>query len=166
MLSFFMKVRMSRFHLITLALFLGAGGSLVGFTHYTHHTREEAKRARLEAADLATAEELRRRQEGPRLPFAVEELTLQEQGREHWLLELKLRYRNDSDTALKLEPPVVSLTTEDGQVVPEFFLAFEPHPTVAAHREEEVQLRYWLTSRLRQLPLHLEIDGDRLPLDL
>lgn len=160
-----MKGRISSFHLVTLAVFLSAGACLVGFTQHTHLKREVAKRAQREAAELATAEELRRRGEEPDLPFAVEEKALREQGPEHWLVELKVRYRNERDQPLVLESPVAGVKTADGQPVPEFFLAFAPRPVVGAKAEEEVALRYWLTGEQRRQALWLEIDGDRLELD-
>jgi hypothetical protein len=139
---------------------------LVAFTQHTYLQREALKRAQREAMALATAEELHRRQEEPKLPFTVEEKVLREQGAQHWLLELKVRYRNDGGQALVLEPPVASVTTEDGKAVPEFFLAFSPRPMVNANSEEEVDLRYWLNSQQRQQPLWLEIGGNRLALEL
>lgn len=161
-----MKLPFSRFHLITLAVFLSAGGSLVGFTQHSFLRREAAKIAAREAAALATADELRRRNEEPDLPFVVEEKTLREQGSEHWLLELKVRYRNDKPEPLMLEAPLVTVTTEDGHPVPEFFLALSPRPAVNANSEEAVSLRYWLTAEERTQPLWLEIAGERLGLDL
>ena len=161
-----MKLPISRFHLITFAIFLGAGGSLVGFTQHTYLKREAVKRAAREAAELATAEELRRRNEEPDLPFVVEQKVLREQGQEHWLLELKVRVRNEKPAPLVLEAPVATVTTEDGQSVREFFLALSPRPSVPANSEESVELRYWLTSAQRAQSLWLEIAGERLGLDL
>lgn len=159
-----MQMRISRFHLITLAVFLSAGGCLVAFTQQAHLRREALKRAHREAAALATVEELRRRQEEPKLPFAVEEKVLREQGAQHWLLELRVRYRNDESQPLVLEPPVANVTTEDGHAVPEFFLAFSTRPVVNANSEGEVDLRYWLNAQQRKQPLWLEIGGNRLEL--
>lgn len=164
--SWLMKMRISRFRLITAAVFLSAGGSLVGFTQHAYLKREAVKRAQREASDLATADELRRRQDEPKLPFVVEEKTLREQGAEHWLLELKVRYRNNGSKPLLIDSPTVSVQTESGQAVPEFFLAFAPRQVVNANSEEEVELRYWLDAGQRSHPLWLEIAGDRLALDL
>jgi len=155
-----------RFQIVSLAVFLLIGGAFVVFTQRTHLEREAQNRAKREAEILATAEELRRKREQPELPFQVEETELRAEGEEHWLLELRLRYRNEGERSVLLEPPLASLVTADGEPVPEFFLALAPRPRVNPGSEEAVSLRYWLDRELKNQPLWLEIGGDRMELQL
>ncbi|MEO0445711.1 MAG: hypothetical protein AAF191_06495 [Verrucomicrobiota bacterium] len=154
----------SAFQWINLIIFSILGGILLGVTQFRHASREAEKRERLEAEALATAEQLRKLSEEPDLPFAIEGTRWEAGGGDHWLLELDLRYRNENTKAVILEKPWVEVVTDEGDPIPEFFLAFAESPRVGSGEEEQVALRYWLTGSQRETGLWLEIGGDRLAL--
>ena len=101
----------------------------------------------------------------PSLPFSVETTSWQEQGGQHWLLELRIRYRNDGDEAKSLADPMAGVVTAAGEALEPFFLAVAPLPEVAAHSEDTVELRYWVGEKQCREELWLQVDGQRTRVD-
>ena len=97
--------------------------------------------------------------------FAIETVDLQPSG-EHWLLELQVRYNNQSDADLELTSPNAQLLTDSGEEAPTFFLAFAPPPVAPANQEELVSLRYWLDAAQRDSDLELKILDERIAVAL
>lgn len=95
------------------------------------------------------------------LPFDVESVSWREEGKTHWLLEMKVRYRNDSEVPERLEPPRTEVITAQGEAVEPFFLAAAPVPEVAAKSEDTVELRYWVAEDQAREELWLQVDGQR-----
>ncbi len=104
-------------------------------------------------------------QEAPPLPFAVESVSWREEGGVHWLLEMKVRYRNDSDAPETLASPKAGVVTGSGEAVEPFFLAASVAPQIPAKAEETVELRYWLEEKQAREELWLEVDGQRTRVD-
>ena len=97
----------------------------------------------------------------PSLPFSVEATSWQEQGGQHWLLEMRVRYRNEGDGAKSLVGPEAGVVTAAGEAVEPFFLAVAPVPEVPAHSEDTVELRYWIGEKQAREELWLQVDGKR-----
>jgi len=97
----------------------------------------------------------------PSLPFSVEAISWQAQGGEHWLLEMRVRYRNDADEARSLVDPKAGVITTAGEAIQPFFLAVAPLPEVRAHSEDTVELRYWVGEKQAREELWLQVDGKR-----
>ncbi len=104
-------------------------------------------------------------QETKPLPFAVESVSWREEKGLHWLLEMKVRYRNDSDAAETLSRPKAGVVTGSGEAVEPFFLAAAAPPQVPAKTEGTVELRYWLEEKQAREELWLEVDGQRTRVD-
>ncbi len=100
-----------------------------------------------------------------RLPFTIAEARWSEGGGGHWLLELRVRYRNEGSKEETLGDARVSLVTETGQPVPPYFLAGTWPPEVAAGAEEAVDLRYWVENATADGKLWLQVGNDRVPVD-
>lgn len=98
--------------------------------------------------------------------FAIEEVSIQPSGDENWLLELQVRYHNESSADLELISPNAQLLTSEGAEVPTFFLAFAPPPIAPAEAEEVVQLRYWLDSPQKGEDLQLKILDEQVEVAL
>lgn len=94
-------------------------------------------------------------------PFRIEQANLVQEGDSAWLLELAVRYRNQTDAEVELHSPQAKLLTSGGSEVPEFFLAFATPPTIAPDSEELVHLRYWLHPQHRSEELWLQILGEK-----
>ncbi|RFC44384.1 MAG: hypothetical protein DVB23_002330 [Verrucomicrobia bacterium] len=99
------------------------------------------------------------------LPFAVESVSWRAEGTVHWLLEMKVRYRNDSEAPEVLARPKAGVVTGGGEEVPPFFLAAAPLPQVPPKTESTVELRYWLGDQQARGELWLEVDGQRTRLE-
>lgn len=92
----------------------------------------------------------------PATGFAIESMNLKESG-EKWVLELGVRYHNESDSDLDLSSPTAQLLTGEGAEVPAFFLAFGQLPIAQAESDELVELRFWLDGPQRDGNLELKI---------
>ncbi len=99
-------------------------------------------------------------------PYQIETAQLVSEGDAAWLLELGVRYANQTTAEVRLGSPQVKLVTESGMEVPEFFLAFAVPPVVAPEAEDFVRLRYWLQPQHRDAELWLDILGDRSRVEL
>jgi hypothetical protein len=97
----------------------------------------------------------------PVLPFQVEKTAWTSQANGHWLLELRIRYRNEAEELAQLSDPKAGVQTGAGEPVEPFFLAIAAPPEVAAHREETVELRYWVRPEQAKGELWLQVDGKR-----
>ena len=95
-------------------------------------------------------------------PFEVESALLTQDGEENWLLEVGVRFRNNTSETVKLDAEATMLETDAGERVPEFFLPFASAPEVAPEDEQIVDLRYWLDQQHRGQDLWLSILGDRI----
>ncbi len=151
---------LKRFELWMLLVFATAG---VGFVLFTHHSEKNA----VEEDESPAVPNLAAGPSQPKAPFAIEaaKLTPDDQS-EHWLLELQVRYRNQTAEPLELASPQARLKTDSGAEVPDFFLAFSPPPKVPPEAEEVVDLRYWLDTRHRGEDLWLSILDERVPVEL
>lgn len=98
--------------------------------------------------------------------FAIEEVNLQPSGDANWLLELQVRYHNESSADLELISPNAQLLTSEGAEVPTFFLAFAPPPVAPAETEEVVELRYWLDGPQKGEDLQLKILDEQVEVAL
>ena len=151
---------LKRFELWMLLAFVTAG---VGFVLFTHQSEKNAD----EEEEVAAAPGGTNVETQPKAPFEIEAAKLTaDEDTQHWLLELQVRYRNQTGEALELASPRVQLKTEAGAEVPDFFLAFAPPPQVAPESEEVVDLRYWLDTRHRGEDLWLSILDERVPVEL
>jgi len=99
-------------------------------------------------------------------PFRIEGAKLSQEGDAAWLLELSVRYKNQTEGDVSLQTPQATLVTESGAEVPEFFLAFSKPPVISPETEELVQLRYWLQPQHRESDLWLQIMGDRTKVEV
>lgn len=102
----------------------------------------------------------------PKAAFAIETVKLDPSGAANWLLELQVRYRNETGADLELTSPNAQLLTADGDEVPSFFLAFAPPPVAPAKSEQLLDLRYWLDEPRRGGKLELKILDERVPIAL
>lgn len=66
---------------------------------------------------------------------------------------------------LELTSPNVRLVTESGDEIERFFLPFDPPPVLESEDEAAADLKYWVRNGIKE-PLWLEIDGDRVAVDL
>ena len=77
-------------------------------------------------------------------------------------LDIELRVRNDDAQTLVLQSPAANLVTGKGREVPAFYLAFEPHPEVAAKSSQDILIRYWLTAEDLAGTLTFDVKGKKL----
>ena len=139
-----------------LLIFAAVGVGFVLFTQKSaENQREEEAKEEALASNLST-------QIIDQKPFEIDSTKLTQDGDENWLLELKVRYRNEAETALKLDSAAAVLETDSGTQVPEFFLPFSPTSEIPAKAEEFVDLRYWLDSQHHGQDLWLSILGERV----
>ncbi len=95
-------------------------------------------------------------------PFAIEGARWLQQESGHWLLELSVRFENESDADRELTAPFAQLEGNGGADVSEFFLALMPRPVVRAGQEEVVELRYWLSEEASDEAFELVVGADRV----
>lgn len=63
---------------------------------------------------------------------------------DHWVIELKVRAKNPTDTAERLESPFARLLDSDGSEVRPFYLPFAETATLAPNETAITELRYFL----------------------
>jgi hypothetical protein len=156
-----------RFEFLVVAGFLLAGAGYVVLVRQMNRRGEapaEVRQVVLDPAKAGPAGESGEAQAEAALPFAITGTTWEEVDG-HWLLELRVRYRNEAGAEAVLEEPVVRLVTGDGEPVEPFFLATAEPPRVAAGAEETVGLRYWMGPDRAKEPLWLRVGEDRTRVD-
>ena len=79
------------------------------------------------------------------------------------VVEISLLGRNEKP--LNLEEPNVRLVAENGDQFERFFLPFDPAPVLDGE-ESVADLKYWVEGDLKAEKLWLEIDGERVAVDL
>lgn len=152
-----------RFDVWVVIAFLLFGVTYVLVTQSLHQRLlipREAVQVVLDPVAPAAAPENREAAPAP-LPFAVEAVEWRSQGAAHWLLEMKVRYRNDSEAPEILSRPKAAVVTGGGVEVEPFFLAAAPLPEIPPKTEGTVELRYWVEEPQAHGDLWLEVDGRR-----
>ncbi|NNE93460.1 MAG: hypothetical protein HKN23_17580 [Verrucomicrobiales bacterium] len=82
------------------------------------------------------------------------------------VVELTVLGRNQDGDSLELKSPTVRLVTDAGDEIDSFFLPFEPPPVLEADGESTAELKYWIQGEGNAAKLWLEIDGERLAVNL
>ncbi len=94
-------------------------------------------------------------------PLKLQSIVIERDG-DHAVLDLAVRYENQSSGPLDLRPPESRLLAAEGEEIPEFILPFAPSPVVPADSEAEVSLQFWLPVSRLEGSLELDVAGDRL----
>ena len=157
-----------RFDFWVVTGFLLLGGLYVGATQLMHRRLKAPSKIVQVVLDPAAPAPAKGKEPGSAavvLPFAVEASAWKEGELGHWLLEMRVRYRNERDEPEHLIAPKAGVVTGSGEALEPFFLSISPPPEIPPHAEQAVDLRYWVREEQAQGKLWLQVDGQRIPIE-